>query len=310
MLDKPVNQSRDDLVLHTPYDGTKKPFTIGMDALDPREWMEVDTNLCFYVEEKERVFSTLYKETVLEEPDTREAQQEVLDMLVDYLPQRFPDTYRVEGGEMHVVPAGRTFPIQNADEPPLLTAARFVQEDLILMRSTSEGVRMVAAAVAFPSSWYVPDKFGKNLAGIHENVPGFQGKMHDRVARIFENLPVEKPAMRLNWSLHQDDEMYQGHIKNFREEWFERVKPSPAAIFVRTERQTLRRLPKTSDVLFTIKVFMDPVSAFKTHPRGKELALGLHDQLMGLDADQLVYKNLTTARDQLCETLREVAAET
>ena len=30
---------------HTPYDGSAKPFTIGLKPLDPDEWIEVDALL-------------------------------------------------------------------------------------------------------------------------------------------------------------------------------------------------------------------------------------------------------------------------
>ncbi|MBL6431310.1 MAG: DUF3445 domain-containing protein [Alphaproteobacteria bacterium] len=53
-------------------------------------------------------------------------------------------------------------------------------------------------------------------------------------------------------------------------------------LFVRVERQTLRRLPESGDILFTIKVHHDLVTAFARHPEGAELAEGLRTQLEAL----------------------------
>ena len=38
------------------------------------------------------------------------------------------------------------------------------------------------------------------------------------------------------------------------------------ALFVRVERQTLRRLPQTKGVVFTIRVWIDPLSAIAADP--------------------------------------------
>ncbi len=40
---------------HTPYDGSSKPFTIGLVQLEPERWIEPDDALDYYLQEKARL---------------------------------------------------------------------------------------------------------------------------------------------------------------------------------------------------------------------------------------------------------------
>ena len=64
---------------HTPYAGTYKPFSIGMNLLDLDDWIEVDRRLPDYLAEKERLLKADRGAVFREEEGTRAAQQEVLD---------------------------------------------------------------------------------------------------------------------------------------------------------------------------------------------------------------------------------------
>ncbi len=69
----------------------------------------------------------------------------------------------------------------------------------------------------------------------------------------------------------------------------------------------MRRLPGTGDILFTIKLHADPVTALKGHSRGAELAQSLAGQIERLDEAQLRYKGLIQHRDTLIAALRAMA---
>jgi hypothetical protein len=286
---------------HTPYDGSKAPFTIGLSPLDPGRWIEPDERLVATLAEKAFQFENRRAVVFAEEPETRAAQAEVLAALTDHLPARFPDLYARTGADITVT--GRTVPLASED-PPLLTAARLVPEDLVLMRRGDDGWRIAAAALCFPSSWSLAEKFGLSLDGIHAHVPGYPA-MAARMTRIFDNLRVDIPVERLNWSIYPDADLHHPESKQLSRDWFERP---DAEAFVRVERQTLRRMPASGDILFTIRVMVDPIAAFTAHPDGRRLAAGLRDQLLALDADQLAYKALTHHRGALAARLAEIAA--
>jgi len=77
---------------------------------------------------------------------------------------------------------------------------------------------------------------------------------------------------------------------------------------VRVERQTLTKLPETGAIVFTIRIYLDPVTAFRNHPDGPRLRAALAEQLEGLANDQLRYKGLDIQRKRLVAYLRQDTA--
>jgi hypothetical protein len=296
---------------HTPYDGSARPFAVGLIPLDLAAWIEHDSRFAADLARKEELLAGAGAPVLMSEEGTHAAQQEVLDLLADHLPRRFPEAYAREDARMRVKPSGTVIDIDAPGDVPLAAAARLVQEDLILMRKGETGYRMVAAALCFPSSWSLAEKFGKAMPDIHEGVPGFNDtRMGAMVARIFDNLAVDRPSWRLNWSLYPGPELHNPRprlIDPDRLAGENTEDREDGGLHVRVERQTLRRLPVSRDILFTIRVHHDPVAAFAAHPRGRDLALGLRDQLLALDEAQAAYKGLSAVRPRIAELLTRLA---
>jgi len=305
---------------HTPYDGSSKLFTIGLKPLDLADWIEVDGNLPAHLAEKRRLYVELPEKVFVEEPDTRAAQQEVLDLLTAHLPARFPGRYR-RAGEALVVDGAPMSPLAPPFNTPLLdaplvTASLLVQEDLILMRKGEDGWRLAAGSLCFPSSWVLTEKFGKPLHRIHDPVPGFgPGSRPDElIARMFDGLQGQA-VERFNWSIQAGDALYHPLTDAQR---IDRATDRPskfagpddidAGAFIRVERQTLRKLPVSRDILFTIRIHLDPLAVLARHPEKASLATSFAAQLMALDQAQLDYKGLAGDRDRLVARLNHIAA--
>ena len=272
--------------LHAPYAGRHAPFSIAMAPLDPADWLEFDGNRHAELAQKRAIFAT--GDAFRAAPDTEAAQTEALGLI-----------------EAHLVGRGILPAIERTSGPPLLDAALAVQDDLILMRQGEDGLwHLAAAALAFPSAWSLAEKFARPMDTIHADVPGWAGPMGMRVKRIFDALRPDQLVWRLNWSIQ-----FGGGLRRPRSKHEASPPPDPAApILLRVERQTLRKLPETGDLLFTVKVLLDPVDAFAAHPEGPQLAAALRRRLMELDAAQLSYKALTVERDRVVAALDRFAA--
>jgi dimethylamine monooxygenase subunit A len=303
------------LPAHTPYDGSSKLFTIGLKPLDPADWIEVDGHLLPYLAEKRRLYAEIPERVFVEQDGTRDAQQEVLELLGAYLPERFPDTHRRSDAGVAVVGATSrpTIPSSLAGAP-LVAASLLVQEDLILMRRGEDGWRLVAGSLCFPSSWSLVEKFGKPLQQIHEPVPGFGPgtRPADVINRMFDGLQGQA-VERYNWSIQSGDALYHP-LSNI--ERIDRATSRPTRFldgdvkthaFIRVERQTLRKLPASRDILFTIRIHLDPLAVLARHPDRATLAASFAAQLEALDVAQLDYKGLTSDRDRLIAVLNHMA---
>jgi hypothetical protein len=296
---------------HTPYDGSSKLFAIGLKPLDLNEWIEIDDTFAFHLAEKRRIHAEYGSKVFVEEAGTKAAQAEVLSLLADHLPVRYPQRYSLEGAQLTV--PGQ--PAIDANLPPLHIASLLVQEDLILMRKSAVGWRLVAGALCFPSSWSLTEKFGKTMQDIHIPVPAFGPgtRMAGMIERIFDNLAVELPVERYNWSIQAGDALYHPLSDEQR---IDRATMRPsrfndqninASAFIRVERQTLRKLPISGDILFTIRIFLDPLAVLSRHEDRKRIATSFASQLAVLDEAQLDYKGLTGDRDRLIAMLEQIA---
>jgi hypothetical protein len=238
----------------------------------------------------------------------------VLDLLTAHLLRTYPQHYRDVDGAIEIIGAGRRIKVRGVDQP-LNTASLLVQEDLILMRRSENGWRLVAGSLCFPSSLSLEEKFGRPLHRIHEPVPAFGPGTRNAgmIARIFDSMQVEQPVVRYNWTLQSGADLYQSLSDQQR---IDRAESRPskfpgderlATAFIRVERQTLRKLPVSRDILFTIRICLDPLQILNEHPDRHRIACGFADQLTALDIAQLDYKGLTADRDRLVAALNDMA---
>jgi dimethylamine monooxygenase subunit A len=295
-------------LVHTPYDGRAQPFSIGLRSIPAHCWILPDGLLLPELALKKELLAHRRDVVVREQADTRAAQTELLAMLAGHLAADHGGLFQRDGANIVIRGTGLTINLVNLHEPAIVSAARLVQDDLVLMRKVDDGWRLVAACLCFPSTWSLAEKFGQPMEAIHEAVPGYAGQMATRINRIFDHLPADQIVERFNWSIYGDDELHHPEPKSGPRPWQGLGAKVAEHAFIRVERQTLRRLPLSQDIVFTIRVHVDPVTAFREHPDGKVLARALSDQLTGLNPDQLTYKNMLADRDVLIGALSALAA--
>ncbi len=147
---------------------------------------------------------------------------------------------------------------------PLEAAARILPEDLLLLKprrrdgadeALPEWV-LVAAALSFPAHWRLADKMGRPLAAIHGPVPHYAEILERPMDRFFTNMQTGPISHRWNWSVVTSPELFTP----------DRALSGPVAVgegiqrlFVRMESQTLRKLPESGQILFTIRTYIEPV---------------------------------------------------
>ena len=206
-------------------------------------------------------------------PNTNAAGDEVLAMVRQHL-----TTYHHDyAHDDYTAPA-------DAGLHPLDRAARLVPEDLLLLAPFADDVadnaamvkwHLVAASLCFPAHWILAEKMGKPLAAIHDPVPHYDERLAGPVDRFFNKMTIGPISARMNWSLQIGTDLFTPH----------RAQRQAAAgdlddhqLCLRLENQTLRKLPQTGFVLFTIRTHIEPVSRWKHIPDAiDDLAKMLND---------------------------------
>lgn len=143
-------------------------------------------------------------------------------------------------------------------------AARTVWEDLCLVQTPPGGGAPVlsAGAVAFPTDWRLAEKIGLPLAAVHAPIHGYAEQLSAGVDHFVATLGAGQIFGRANWFVvASDDWRYLPQGDPAARFAHVTADTAGSTLFVRCERQTLRRLPRTGAVLFTIGVYVAPLAA-------------------------------------------------
>ncbi|HSA82686.1 MAG TPA: DUF3445 domain-containing protein [Geminicoccaceae bacterium] len=278
-------------------------LAMGLKALDLREWIEVDEDFAGQLAERRRMLDQRHGEVLGALPESVAGQAEVLELLLEHLPQRFPEHYRQTDGEFANLVTGERFDLAAWRKAPLELAGRLIQEDLCLLQRDGPAYRLVAGVLCFPSHWRLADKLGRPLEVIHEPVPGFADGLAAPVDRFFANLQVARPVWRVNWSLVDTPQLFlpPEHRAERRAIAAERAGEE---LWLRVERQTLRRLPRSGDVLFGIRTHLAPLAAvIDGPPAARALAARVREMPPAMAA----YKRIAPIREALLAYLESHA---
>ena len=141
-------------------------------------------------------------------------------------------------------------------------AALAAHEDMCLLtrRENDDQYRLIGAAVAWPSDWHPKDKIGLPLRALHAPIAGYEEQLATGVDRFMETLKSGAIYGRCNWFIAPTGAR-RWLAEGPAEHAFAHVTSENAGetLFVRSERQTLRRLPETGAILFTIGIYVEPL---------------------------------------------------
>ena len=162
-------------------------------------------------------------------------------------------------------------------EDPMQMAARMVQDDLAIMFEKSDGqYYLLAGSILLPGFWRLEDKFGMPLSEIHSsgNVPGFKTKLEKGMMNFFRRIQPNAPVLRNNYFMQVDDDLAWSHSIGpedsdgiVKEGWSTAEKNKAIEHhWFRSERQSLRRLPRSGGVVFTIRTYFHPVMEVAQEP--------------------------------------------
>jgi len=220
----------------------------GIAPLDPANWLWVDEAYSSQLAEKKRLLSICRDDILMQNPMAEEAAGELLEVVVEHLVRDHPD-FSKSGANVHCSD-GRTIDLCAA---PLEVLAGLVQEDFCILQKPdgAEEHILTAGLLAFPASWRLSEKFMKPLTGIHVPVSSYDDGIARRVQRLFDGIKVGRPLWRYNALWYQDPALHQP-----RSESVGRPMVGKRGPYLRSERQTLLRLPLTKAVVFGIHTFV------------------------------------------------------
>lgn len=229
-----------------------EPFTVsmGLRAMDLDTWIEIDEQYESEIAQKKELLTNNHEAVFVQLPEGQAGSQEVYEMLLRYLPKHFPEKFNLP------------IPLDPSVHP-LEAASLLVQEDLVIMSPQNKQWVLTAASVCFPSRWDLTTKVGADLHGIHEPVPHYEERVGYATDVMFDKLTPDRPVWRINWTVLDSPELFQPAQtgKKARQHNSQDLTEFGDNMFFRTERQTLWKLPRSGDILFTIRTYSDSINS-------------------------------------------------
>lgn len=256
--------------------------TMGLRRLLLSDWLDVDEHRDAELAYKDQLLATDHESVFAALPDIEAESHELLDEIVANLATHHA---------MDVQP--------DPDLHPLEAAGRLVQEDLTLLRLTEAGTILIGGSVCFPSGWFLQEKLGKPLAAIHGPIPRYAEEISSKVDRYFERLTPERPGWRRNWFVYDDPNLFQPEDPSN-----ELPADGQRRFYVRSERETMRRLPQTGVIVFTIRTQQFELNSLAQRP---DIAEAMAAFFRGSPDVSARLKGVSPYRDELLAELDRLA---
>ncbi|BFM10470.1 DUF3445 domain-containing protein [Simiduia litorea] len=264
-----------------------KLLSMGLHKLDVADWLIEDHLISEQVALKRALYDADAKRVYQALPESVPAQREMAQELSLYLVNKYPNLYRPSKSGLYCTFNDTELDCLE-DENTLLRASWAVQEDLCLLESPNgEEYFLTATSLCAPSYWRLLEKIGKNLDVIHAPIPGYQDALGANVNRFFQKLKIGAPVWRGNWSVVTNARLYQPGDS----EAIAVTEPENIArcCYLRGERQTLRRLPESNAIAFTIRVSIEPIAVIASD---LPVLQSLYSALKSMSAEEKAYKSL------------------
>lgn len=255
----------------------------GIQPLDPAEWLFMGDDVAGQMALRDRLVEgdrdDLGPPWMVDGGEA--AARELLDAVVEHLIAR--GSGALECGFLRRFD-GVSVPL---DGPPMAVLGRLAPEDFLIMERPEGAAEHVltAGVLLFPAQWTLSEKIGKPLLRIHRPVPEYAGDLQRRVQRFFDGVQVGRPLWRANWHFARSPEI----VTPMREAAKLRRAAEPAAddgaAWLRVERQTVLRLPKTGAAVFGVRTLMSDVNGLTV-----EQWRGLHAALEAMDPEARLHK--------------------
>lgn len=237
-----------------PYDVLTPRVLPGIAPTTMADWLLVDDAYAGQMARRAELLRDRRDEVFAQDPGADGAAAELLETALDWLPEGF-----ARQGDKVIRPDGAMVFLDWS--APLWTLAHLVQEDLCILQQPDGADEhiLTAAALCFPASWRLAEKFMRPLTAIHVPVRVYDAGLARRVQRLFNAIREDRPLWRFNALWYDDPELFQPRSA---------VAPRPlsdsaAAPYFRSERQCLVRLPRSGAVVFSIHTFVLRAAAIR-----------------------------------------------
>ncbi|KAK4493992.1 hypothetical protein PRZ48_015178 [Zasmidium cellare] len=309
-------------------------LTMALENITLSDLIDMDNTYLSRMRIRREIMSSHPAATLQCNPSCAPAVNELYTWLITtYLPLRFPKVYHATPSGLLNTASDELIPSTPPSNPleALRTLGSHIDTDFLLLLPSSTApdgspiYHLEAFVTCFPSGFSTRNKLSLPLSRIHTPVPGYKAKLEKSMDRFFARMECGRCVKRSNWSLTTNDRLfseggnhlYENGSTDYDHKQEEKLSPEEqiaqqrAEVKIedcrlRSERQTLFRLPETNALVFSFKTYqyrLDEVKGF-----GEGYAERLAEAMEGLSKGNVpeidFYKRGVVWREKVVEYLR------
>ncbi|KAF8150626.1 hypothetical protein B0H34DRAFT_784890 [Crassisporium funariophilum] len=266
LLDFDIDQARP-----RPY----RPFrwqyhqTMSLKKLERNHWLELDSSYRERIAERKEIFNRHGRNAVNLLPGGEDACSELVETVIQFLCIRYPCQFSFNNRTrvFHNAILGADYDLKKIS--PLTFLLENVPDDfMIMMEDAKTGFYVLkGGSTCTGMGWNMAGKIGKNLQEIHLPAPDYKEKMLMSMDRFFSKLTSDQPIQRASWQLEigkplylqPDDPLFPPRFKQLED-------LSLDDIYLRVDRQSLLRLPRSRAIIFGVNVIFTPITVLRNEP--------------------------------------------
>jgi hypothetical protein len=288
---------------------------------DP-SWLEIDATYPDQIRRRFEILSSRPNWVIArqDEPEVSAAEYELRDRVVNWLTTQHPQAFVKAGHHVACKLTGMVVDVGPNGADPMAAVAMLAAEDMLLMVPEKDKIteqvsyRLKSGALLFPNGWSLRSHFsqprppilqrelrvrwneaqqeslaaarlGKSTREIHAGrVAQYENHFADKVERMFAMMAADRVTWRRNWGMQLGTELFLHPDSSLVSD----VAYTTANVWrhghVRSEHETLVKLPQSGAIVFGIKTYQWP--------------------LQEMLADLVVFNALATAHDNLTPEMR------
>jgi dimethylamine monooxygenase subunit A len=226
-----------------PYLQGPPRFDVGLRPIALENWLLPDDQ-ANWLPEKNRLIDTDRSSVFCEHDGSQSAQQELQALVVPFCERAF-----------------------TGQDPALLQVSRMFSDDFVIMEHEAGEWRTTACCLCSPTFFSAQHAIGKTLMELHTPVPDGDVGLSQRIGRVFSNLQPDTILERHNWTVQWSDARNTPDGGLLREQAAAaNITQAREHLFLRVERQTIRKLPRTGALVFTIRIRLSNLAALLNQP--------------------------------------------
>jgi dimethylamine monooxygenase subunit A len=281
-----------------PYRWATPEFQVGLQPISSRDWLLADGNYADFMCAKRKHLSLspeLFYRTL---PESLAAQRELRGMVVAHLLEEHAALFSLSDGTLTCAAGNHSWDTNDESIEPLRQLSDFVQEDFMLLQDIDGRGAITAASNAYSSSGRLVAAVGRDVRWAHEPVPDLTALHGSRIDRILASVHESALCARFNWQLTPLSSIFfppdphaanKTALRSVSAQLSKDPSLAPSLLHMRVERQTLRRLPETRAVAFSIHTYSDPLSSLMNDSAALHALLAL---LRGYSSARLQYTEM------------------